>query len=343
MTAPLSEAEIQYLIVLAELQAPRETPNNNHYLFYPRSEDEAGRYFLGLRLDWSEAPLALAARKLVQPAGDGWQLSPHGRDVAAGLRGRRPPIYYWYRQFYPAAASSQAYSEFCRRVYGVDLTQTGFSDTAELEALLQALHPQAGEAGLDVGCGPGRITEYLSERSGARFHGVDYCPEALELARLRTKTKRRRLTFSLGEMDALHFPAASFDVIAAIDSLYMPANLAATLGRLLSMLRPGGRLGAFFTQFANGSHAVEALHPGNTPLGRALQQLGAAYRTWDFSEAAYYLLQRKRQVAEAMRPDFDAESAKMLYDYILAESLPGQEPYDPAACLLARYLFVVEK
>ena len=35
-----SEAEIQVLIVLIELAQPVETPNNNHYRFFPKSETD---------------------------------------------------------------------------------------------------------------------------------------------------------------------------------------------------------------------------------------------------------------------------------------------------------------
>lgn len=340
--APLAEAEIQYLIVLAELHHPVETPNNNHYLFHPLSEEEAARYFLSLRADWTPAIPVLAERRLIEFGPDGWRLTRAGKDVAFGLRGMRPPIYYWYRQFYPVAARSQAYAEFCRRLYGIDLTQAGFSSIEELQTMASVARLNPSVRALDLGCGLGRIAEYFSDTSGAHFHGVDYCPEALDLALLRTARKSARLGFSLGEMDTLTFPPGSFDVITAIDSLYMPANLPVALSRLLDMLRPGGRLLAYYTYFVGGAHDAGALNPDNTPLGRALLHLGRTFTTWDFSESAYYLLQRKRQVGEAMREDFEAEGSRMLYDYIIAESSPDGEPYRVESCPQARYLYLVE-
>lgn len=338
----LTEAEIQYLIVLAELHHPVETANNTHYLFHPQSEEEAGRYFLGLRTDWSPAQADLEDRGLIEAAPGGWLLTRPGRDVAFGLRSRRPPIYYWYRQFYPAAARSQAYAEFCARAYGIDLTQAGFCHLEELQALVDAAALGPGKTALDVGCGLGRIAEYLSDRSGASVHGVDYCPEALDLALLRTEKKRTRLSYGLGEMDSLDFPPASFDAILAIDSLYMPANLQTSVGRLLGMLRPGGRLVAFYTHFVGGSHDAGTLRPETTPLGLALAGLGKVYAGRDFSAQAWQLLERKRRTGESMRREFEAEGSQMLYDFIIAESQPGQDPYNPADCPLGRYLYVVE-
>ncbi len=95
----LTEAEIQLLIALIELSQPVETSNNNFYSFYPKTFDEAGMYFRRFREDWTPAYQSLAAKGLLE----GDALTPAGVDAANRLRAERPPIYYFYRDYYTAS------------------------------------------------------------------------------------------------------------------------------------------------------------------------------------------------------------------------------------------------
>ena len=109
----LSEAEIQVLITLIELAYPVETPNNNFYHFHPQTLNEAATYFKGFRADWSEAYDDLALRGLLEPGVGGWALTAAGLKTAVEMRRARPPIYYWYREYYTTAPHSPAYLRFC--------------------------------------------------------------------------------------------------------------------------------------------------------------------------------------------------------------------------------------
>ncbi len=109
----LSEAEIQVLIALIELARPVETPNNNFYRFHPQTLAEAAADFKGFRADWSEAYDGLALRGLLEPGAGGWTLTAAGLKTAAEVRRARPPIYYWYREYYTTAPLSPAYRRFC--------------------------------------------------------------------------------------------------------------------------------------------------------------------------------------------------------------------------------------
>lgn len=339
-----SEAEIQFLIALVELAQPKETPNNNHYHFYPKTLDEAGLYFKCLRVDWSAAGPGLAVLGLLKPAGPGWQLTAEGLAEAHRLRNERPPIYYWYEEFFTLAPASPTYSEFCTRLYGLDLCQAGFSDQPQVHALLSAAHLGPGLRALDLGCGAGKLAETLSDQSGAYVTGLDYSPAAVNGALERTAAKRDRLEFRVGNMDALDFAPESFDCILAVDTLYMPTDLADVLGRLNRMLKPGGRLLAYFMQFIWDSPAGrEGLHPKNTPLGEALRRLGMPFETQDFSAGTYALMQRKHRLGVEMQPRFAAEGNQILADYILAESDASSTPFDPHTVPFTRYLYIVEK
>jgi ubiquinone/menaquinone biosynthesis C-methylase UbiE len=309
-----TEAEIQVLIVLIELEEPKETPNNNFYTFYPQSIEAAAAYFKGFREDWTPAYPLLLEKQLICPAEDGYRLTPAGQLQARRLRDLRPPIYYWYRQYYSTAPHSPAYARFCTALYGLPLCQTNFSDMQQLNVLLSLAELNPASRVLDLGCGAGLIAEYLSDRSGAHVTGLDYSSEAIELARQRTAGKSTRLVFQVGNMDELCLPPASFDTLVSIDTLYMPNDLEATLGHLAQALVPGGQMLVFYTHALWGNPAAPRsdLLPENTPLGRALSHLGLRFNSRDFSAQTHDHLQKKYRLGQQMRAEFEAEANSLL-------------------------------
>jgi SAM-dependent methyltransferase len=338
-----SEAEIQVLIALIELAQPIETPNNNFYRFYPQTPQEAATYFKSLRVDWSPAYPSLARRGLITQGSGEWALTRAGMAAANEQRRARPPIYYWYREFYTSATRSPAYARFCEQLYGRYLCQANFSDMAQLARLLEVLALRPGEKALDLGCGTGLICEYLAQASGANFFGIDYCPDAIALALERTAAMRSQHNFAVQNLDTLDFPPAAFDALVAIDTLYMPNDLNATLRKMAGLLKPGGRMGIFYSTAVwdvGGDRA--RLEADRTPLAEALTRVGLAYRTWDYSAATALHLQRKHVLGLALHDDFAAEGHLALYDYILAESDGGSAPFDPSTCTITRYLYRVD-
>lgn len=315
-----NESEIQALIALIELEQPIETPNNCHYAFHPRSLEDARRYFHLSPLDLEPAFERLVAGGLACRHNGGYRLTASGKTEAARLRTARPPIFYWYSDFYRATHNSPANSEYCRRVFGADLCQDGFMDMDGLHQLLEVTGLHSGETVLDLGCGNGQIAECISDRTGARLFGLDYIPEAIQQAQQRTAAKRDRLAFQVGNMDEIPYPPESFDAILSVDTLYMPNNLADTLRQLKATLRPGGRMGIFysFALWEDPNAGKENLLPANTPLGVALTESGFCFQTWDFTDADYQHARRKLEVIEELRPAFEREGSAFLVDNRLA-------------------------
>jgi ubiquinone/menaquinone biosynthesis C-methylase UbiE len=95
-----------------------------------------------------------------------------------------------------------------------------------------------GKRLIDLGCGTGRFTIPLVERTGCEAVGLDGSPEML--ARAREKDSTGRITWVLGDVENLDVEAAGFD--CALMSLMMH-HLQDHLGmfrRVLGLLRPGG-------------------------------------------------------------------------------------------------------
>lgn len=231
----------------------------------------------------------------------------------------------FYEAFYATIAHSQAHRVFCERVFGADLGQHGFADVAQLELLLTVTQLGPQHCLLDLGCGDGRIAEYLSDRSGAHVTGMDFASAAIEQARAHTHDKSARLAFFVGDLNQLDLPAAAFDLILSIDSIYFSTDYSATIGELAKALRPAGRLAFLYSHgwepwMPKEAFARESLPPTATPLAQALTANRFTFRSWDLTAQDYALAQRRKAVLAELLPQFEAENARFIYDNRLGES-----------------------
>lgn len=223
----------------------------------------------------------------------------------------------FYSRYYPAVANSPANASYCEQLFGKNMTQHGFAEVAHLHDLLRETRLGPGMKALDLGCGSGLITEYLADRSGAHFTGIDLEPEAIRQAKQRTRG-RPDLQFLVMDMAQLDFSRASFNVVTAVDTLYF-TPLGPTLEFILPLLKPGGRLAAFWSQGCDPGDPLEVfdrgtLSPNFTELAVELNRLGLAYRTLDYSRIDYEHAQRKLAIAESLKAEFEAEGNLFLYE-----------------------------
>jgi cyclopropane fatty-acyl-phospholipid synthase-like methyltransferase len=225
-----------------------------------------------------------------------------------------PFMYDWYSQFYQNAPVSPTHAVFCQRVYGRDLCQHGYTTLSQLDDLLKAAQFTPHSHVLDVGCGNGLISEYVSDVTGACVHGIDYIPEAITQAQSRTASKRDRLTFEAGDMNTAHLPPAAFDAILALDTLYF-GDLEALVSRLIAVLKRGGQLLTYYTHILwNPDDDRTILLPDKTPLGQVLVKQGLAFETTDYTAAEYARSQLADQTAEALKTAFEAEGNSFIYE-----------------------------
>jgi SAM-dependent methyltransferase len=107
------------------------------------------------------------------------------------------------------------------------------------DALLGRLGPRSGERLLDVGCGAGLLCALAAER-GCVVTGVDAAPGLLAHARERAPAA----TFVHGDLEALPFPDASFDVVTAVNVVPYARDRARAAAELARVTAPGGRVAA---------------------------------------------------------------------------------------------------
>jgi ubiquinone/menaquinone biosynthesis C-methylase UbiE len=122
----------------------------------------------------------------------------------------------------------------------------GSHERAFRQRVLDLGRVSPGGAILDVGCGTGTLALLAKERVGPAgvAHGVDASPEMI--ARARKKARRAGLDVAFDEavIEALPFPAATFDtVISTLMLHHLPRALRAKGAREMHRVtRPGGRV-----------------------------------------------------------------------------------------------------
>lgn len=251
----------------------------------------------------------------------------------------------FYERFYTVTEHSAAHHAFCERAFGIDLCQHGFADVGQLALLLRVTELDASQCALDLGCGNGRIAEYLSDRTGAHITGLDYIPRAIAQARQRTAAKSDRLDFLVGDINRPDLPARSFDLILSIDSIYFSDDYGATLRALKAALRPGGQM-AFLYSYGREPWVPkeqfprDALPPERTPLAKALMANDLSFRTWDLTRPDYLLAQHRKEVLAELRPQFEAEDALFIYENRMGDAQGVCQAVEEG--LHARYLYLAQ-
>jgi SAM-dependent methyltransferase len=249
-------------------------------------------------------------------------------------------MYEFYRRYYAAVQTSQAHAVFCEQAYGENLCQHGFMDREQFDYMLDALQLTTGEKVLELGCGNGMVAERISDRTGAHIMGIDYIPEAIRQANERTREKRARLVFEVGDIGKLDFPPGAFDVMLSVDTLYFN-DLTQTLEQSKQMLHAGGRMGIYYTHgiWEDPSYPPESLLPDQTPLAEALLRLDLPFEWRDFTRQDHDLAERKIAALERLKPVFEAEGNQFLYDNRIAES-HGQKKFTEQGTS-RRYFYLV--
>lgn len=194
---------------------------------------------------------------------------------------------------------------------------------------------------LDLGCGAGGISEYLSDETGAHFTGLDYAATAIETARDRTESKRDRLKFVQGDMNSLEFGDSTFDKIISIDTIYWVADIEEALSSISRLLKPGGKLGIFVACTPAIGDEPGTFEPDGTWVARSLKKLGLDYGVHDYSESFLNFWPKLKEVALELREAFVAEGNEIIFDSFM---LDADEDYLPAAAAgkLRRYLYIVK-
>ena len=151
----------------------------------------------------------------------------------------------------------------------------------EVPALVFALRLPAGGRILEVGCGRGvALPELHRMLHPTRLAGLDIDPVALEAAAARAERRAVAVELVPGDVRALPFPDAAFDLVVDFGTCYHVARAEAALREIARVLVPGGifahetRVNQFF------SHPIRSFGRTLPPVAAALFQPRRSALLW---------------------------------------------------------------
>lgn len=92
---------------------------------------------------------------------------------------------------------------------------------------------------LDVGCGGGYTTEFLTRR-GAVVSGVDPSEKLVSAARDHATSTGLTIDYTVGKAEKLPYPDSSFDVVTCVDVLEHVDSPGTAIREIHRVLKPGG-------------------------------------------------------------------------------------------------------
>ena len=244
-----------------------------------------------------------------------------------------------YVQFYREANTSRAFSEYCSEVYGIDLTQDGFSDKSELDLMIRFGRVSNCDQVVDIGCGNGKIDRYISQQTGAVILGIDYSVEAIKHA---NRLVSSNLKFEVGDINDLS-KIESCDVAILIDSIYFSSDYERTLCFLYDKLMSKGRIIVMYSEFIFEEDKRRHLTAQETKIGALIEIQKWTARSLDLTSSIFELMKRKRQASERYKAALESEGNEWLFSKIHDESIDPAMSYDDFEKFSNRFIYCIEK
>lgn len=226
-----------------------------------------------------------------------------------------------------------------KRIYGKDLYQFNMLTMNQLAKLLEVLNLSPASSLLDLGCGLGKIAEYISDQTQTSVLGIDIAYGAIDVALKRTQKKRNRINFRVEDMDELSLPQLRFDCIIAIDTLYYVEDLEITVDKMKRILKPKGQMGIFYSQVCSPSESMDILLSHNTKLAEVLKKLNLQYQTYEFTEEEKEFWNQRKKGLEEFKSNYEAEGILDLYEIGYQEAVNLVKTFNEGRC--RRYFYHV--
>ncbi len=191
---------------------------------------------------------------------------------------------------------------------------------------------------MDLGCGNGQITSFLAENYPFQFEGADISPIGISKAQ-KSSIEKANLSFFVGNMNQLgNIHDNSYDAVMMLDTLYYSENRFELLKELQRIVKLGGQLFLYFSQWIMSTEQSEYLVGNNTGLAIDLKNLKLPFEFSDLTTSGINHWNKKLEVLEEMKNDFIKEGSLELWDYRYREALRyanwGNDLY-------SRYFYVV--
>jgi 2-polyprenyl-3-methyl-5-hydroxy-6-metoxy-1,4-benzoquinol methylase len=237
---------------------------------------------------------------------------------------------------------SQVYGEFCEKVYGRNLCQLNVLDEDQLQAMLAELNITSSDRVLDLGCGVGKLSEYISFSTGAHVTGIDYAKKTVAMAKERTISQKNQLEYKIFDLNKLSTRLGSFDYVLALDTLYFVDDLEDSILAIKKILKPGGKFVTFYSCKVIGSSDYRQMDPIANDLGAALTKCGFEFKTWNFTDNQERIWRTCIEVSTELKEKFEDEGNIDIYASRLAEGQRHLKTIEKKRAARFMYLATVE-
>ncbi|MFI6952000.1 class I SAM-dependent methyltransferase [Nocardia sp. NPDC050408] len=136
---------------------------------------------------------------------------------------------------------------------------SGRSTTADRRDAVTTLRLDASQKVLDIACGPGNFTRYLSNALDGDGYAIGLDYSAPMLARAVADNAGPRVGYLRGDARNLPFAEGTFDAVCCFGALYLIPDPIAATREMIRVLAPGGRV------------AITTSHRWDPPFSRASQ------------------------------------------------------------------------
>ena len=206
--------------------------------------------------------------------------------------------------------------------------------------MISTAHINKGSVILDVGCGNGKMVEYIVNKTNATAYGFDYSQNAIDHAYSRTKSKQDKLIFQVGLIDEIAYANNFFDQILSVDTMYFTNDMVQLVNKIYNWLKPNG---TFIAYYSEGHLSKKTTDENNTQLAIALKQLNIEYEVIDYTKNHFELMKHKRLVAENMKSDFANCNLEDYYDAAIGQSISNDMTFEEFKKTYNRYMYIVKK
>lgn len=246
-------------------------------------------------------------------------------------------FYNAYQEFYKMASESEVFKTYCKRAFGEDFSQDGFCDINQLNQILGMVDLDVNSCILDIGCGNGKMLEYIHNKTGAEIFGFDYSEEAINSAIQRIGNSGNFQVALIGEVD---YQENKFDLITSMDTIYFAPDMSTFVSQIYKWLKPNG---SFICGYQEGDVMNKTENCNTTVLAKAFKQNGLKYTVINYTKETYELLKHKREVIVSMQDVFKKAGIDMWYDVVKGQTDSILVSYDDYQKKNARYIYISRK
>lgn len=242
--------------------------------------------------------------------------------------------------FFRKADSSAAFAAYCTDAFGMNIAQDSLADKRQIDYLLNYVHFNGNDVGLQIGSGNGKVAAYVAEQTGARMTGIERSEQAVANAR---KNGNGKTNFIAQDFGALVVPDNEYSAILLMDSLPEDTGIE-TLEYLYGKLMPGGRIGVLYTEYVRDPrHQKRKLEIGETKISRAIRLNRWNSKAVDFCDQLFDLVNRKAAASERYKGLLEKEGNEVLYETVRRGLPPVELVKKDFEKQANRYLYCIYK